>query len=252
MKSRDYLVFSSVGDHHNLKWLNNNDKRNFDLVCYYYGDQEISDIKADQVINRKGLKFENFVHFENTTNLKKYKAIWIVDDDMIMNVKSVNKMFRIFINRNLCLAQPSFIKGGKVPFRITLNQPGNTLRYTNFVENNCAIFSTSVLDLFMQSFKDAGTGFGVDFIWPMLLGFPRKKIAIIDGVSCYHPITEDSELDKIVPRKQHKIQGIKLLMKYNLLPPTTATVTEKDWKLPFRIEEYDSIKRTRFRFWLRK
>ena len=55
---------------------------------------------------------------------------------MILDTASINKMFHLFSKYKLWLAQPSFKKGGKVPWKITQNNPSCILRYTNFIENN--------------------------------------------------------------------------------------------------------------------
>ena len=156
-------------------------------------------------------------------NISQYKAIWEVDDDMIMDTVSINKMFELFSKYKLHLAQPSFSEGSKLPWPITQNNPDCILRYTNFIENNAAIFSAKIIPLLTDTFSDAGTGFGIDFVWPSLLKFPEDKIAVIDDVSCLHPITNYSALDEVVPRHLHKMQGIELLVKYGLLPYDRST-----------------------------
>lgn len=216
---RKYLVFSSIGDNSEINsWLSHPKKRIFDVVLYYYGDNEPPSIDVEQIEIQKGLKFQNFVHFLGKNDISIYDAIWVVDDDMIMETKSINKMFKIFSRFALLLAQPSFSEIGHVTWPITRNDPKCVLRYTNFVECNACIFSTKVVPLFLETFEDAGTGYGVDFIWPNLLGYSTDKIAVIDATKCEHRLSEFSELDQVVPRRLHSIQGRKLLQKYNLVP----------------------------------
>jgi len=187
------------------------------------------------------LKFENFYHFLKHNNISQYKAVWVVDDDIILDTASINRMFELFSKYKLHLAQPSFRKGGKTPWSITINNPDYILRYTNFIENNVAIFSTEIIPLFMNSFSEAGTGFGIDFIWPSLLNFPEDKIAVIDDVCCHHPITDYSALDEVVPRPLHKIQGTELLIKYGLLQNGKDSTGDVSWEIPYKPIVYSSI-----------
>ena len=228
--TRKYLVFSSTGDHGQVhSWLSKPNLRSFDVVLYYYGNEQPPAVEADYIEVRKGLKFQNFVHFLGKYEISNYEAIWIVDDDIILETEAINRMFKVFFKYQLLLAQPSFKKGGKTPWKITINNPSCLLRYTNFIEVNSCVVSPKIVLLLLNSFKDAGTGFGVDFIWPQLLDYPENRIAVIDEIVCEHPKSEFSEIDQVVPRQQQKIQGIKLLQKYGLLPPDYSI---KDWS-PF-------------------
>lgn len=215
---RKYLLFSSIGDRNSVHfWMSLPQERIFDVVLYYYGDKQPLSVDVEHIEIRKGMKFQNFVHFLDNNEITTYDAIWVVDDDMRMKTKSINRMFTIFSKYDLLLAQPSFSEKGYIAWPITRHDPKCVLRYTNFIENNACVIATEVIPLFMETFKDAGTGFGVDFIWPKLLGYPIDKIAVIDASKCKHRISKSSELDQLVPRKLHRDQGIQLLKKYGLL-----------------------------------
>jgi len=194
------------------------------------------------VINRKALKFDNFHDFIDTHGLHGYDAVWVADDDIIMDTESINRMFAIFSEYRLLVAQPSFDPRCKRPWQHTFTDPEFILRYTNFVENGVAVFATEVIDRIKRSFRDAGTGFGVDFIWPSLLGFPRDGIAIIDAVSCIHPNDHHSSLNEVVPRPQHMVQGTELLISYGLLPKETD-VSNGKFVHPYEVREFGGVRR---------
>lgn len=237
-----YLVFSSVGDRNNIKsWTTDLSKKNFDLVLYYFGEEDNPVLDADLLVKRKGLKFENFHHYLEHNNIEKYTSIWIVDDDIIMHTASINKMFRLFSKYKLWLAQPSFDSMSLAPFYITRNNPKCLLRYTNFIENNTVVISTEVIPLLKDSFKHAGTGFGIDYVWTSILGYPENKIAVIDAVSCCHPISDYSALDEVIPRHLHKLQGAKLLSKYGLLASDWKPTQSDPWPKPFEPKEYSKV-----------
>jgi hypothetical protein len=62
------------------------------------------------------------------------------------------------------------------------------LRLSTFVEIMAPIFETDFFFGFiLPSLYNAYTGWGLDFIWPFLLRYPRAKIAVIDEVCMQHP-----------------------------------------------------------------
>ena len=172
-----YLVFSSVGDVNSVfTWLSDFDDKLFDLVVYYYGDKDPPAVNADKLVRRKGLKLENFHHFLSNNDISRYDAIWLADDDIVIDTNSINKLFELFSQYNLYLAQPSYTNDSFTPWRdVAVNDPGCILRYTNFVEVGVPVFSTKIIPKLFESFKGAGTGYGLDYIWPFLLGFPKDE-----------------------------------------------------------------------------
>lgn len=242
LKHRKHLLFSSVGDINSTEsWVSDIKTKNFDLVMYYYGNKDTPPTCADLLVKRKGLKFENFCHYIDHNDISQYESVWVVDDDIVMDTESINRMFELFSDYKLWLAQPSFAHDSVAPFGMTRNDSSCVLRYTNFVENNVAIFSTDVIPKLKQSFNEAGTGFGVDFVWTSLLGFPTNKIAVIDAVSCCHPRSNFSSLDQVVPRHLHKLQGAKLLARYGLLPDDWQPTDSQPWPIPFTPREYSKV-----------
>ena len=89
-----------------------------------------------------------------------YKAIWIVDDDIQIRTKDINKMFEIFSKYDLDLATPSFSKDSVTYWLHILGQKkDNILHYTNFIEVNTPIFSQKALN------KCFSTFYNLRFIW---------------------------------------------------------------------------------------
>ena len=165
------LVFSSVGDNTNFhnSWLYKN--RNYDVYVIYYGDNEekynMYKEKVDFIERRKGSKFQNFHYlYRNKPNLiNNYERFFILDDDIIFDSISnpingsnpINEMFNISKEYDLWLCGPTFKKDGrsKISWSITINQPNNLLRFTNFVEVNTPLFNKYALDKFMKYYDPA-------------------------------------------------------------------------------------------------
>ena len=96
---RKNLLFSSIGKRDSkiqaLDLWTKDKNRNFDIVLYYY-NQEPPEKCFDYCIYKKGTKFPNFYHFMTNNDISNYEAIWIVDDDIKMETKKINRLFDLF------------------------------------------------------------------------------------------------------------------------------------------------------------
>ncbi len=224
------LIICRAGDsslHKN--WLSKSKNDNFDLVISYYGER--GNLYIDDCIyyeKQKSTKFPSLYKLisNNINSILKYDIIWIADDDLLISSENINKMFNIFYSKNLWLAQPSLTRNSYYSYPITLQNQGLLLRYTNFVEEMAPIFSRDALLRCLHSFSESHSGWGLDFVWPKILGYPTQKIAIIDAVSVHHTRPVGSG-------PQYKL--------FRMDPWTEATmITQKyDVPLPYNMKVYD-------------
>ncbi len=223
------LVYTSGGDNSNIHyWLKRFDgkkaDKKFDLWITYYGDQEnrFKEI-ADFYNMRKGGKFPNllYVYQQWKDILGNYEAIFVLDDDIIIDCNGINRLFEVQEQYDFWLLQPAFDPRGKISHAITKIKPSCFLRYTNFVECACPLFRKDKLDDFMRMFDPVLTGWGIDLWYHHVLGEHPKKIAIVDAVPCINPHditkggqreieqlekTSDSIKNWVVIKKRHNIK----------------------------------------------
>jgi hypothetical protein len=95
-------------------------------------------------------------------------------------------MFDAVHAHHLWLAQPALAPGSHVSHHITQQVSGVRLRYTSFVEVMCPLFSRSGLARLAHSFRESVSGWGLDFLWPYLLGYPKDRIAVLDETPVLH------------------------------------------------------------------
>lgn len=190
-----YLVFTSAGNNSNLMhWLEG--EKNFDLWISYFGDDENKYSEfADYYMMRKGGKFPvlHYIYQHWASIVEQYDAIFVLDDDLIFNGTDICQLFETLTRENLSLLQPAFDKRGKVSFKLNEVQPFSKLRYANFVEVACPMFTENELSNFMKQYDPELIGWGVDFWFSELIAQndpQRNKIAIIDFISCINPRDE--------------------------------------------------------------
>jgi hypothetical protein len=198
---RPNLVIVRAGDESlHERWLDDGAQRTFDLFVSYYGDNP-SRFKenADFYEFSKGLKwpalFDVFSRHRNL--LTSYKGFWFPDDDLLTDCRNVCRMFELLHDYDLWLAQPALQPGSYASHPVTLMVQNVRLRFTDFVEIMCPLFSTYSLRSLFETFSYSMSGWGLDFLWPHLLGYPENRIAILDETPVKHtrPLRTGSSYD---------------------------------------------------------
>lgn len=182
------LIIAVVGDksiHQN--WSSLRYLRDFDLMIVYFGDEPNKYRKECQYyLQDKGHKWAltQKAVLSLGEKINQYDSIWCPDEDIKMGTHDINRLFRLFYDWGLNLAQPSLGKGSYWSFGITLQDEKYTLRYTNFVEIMAPIFSREAMLRLLPTFTESVSGWGLDWIWPKILNY--RGVAIIDDVAMYH------------------------------------------------------------------
>jgi len=188
---RRNLVVLRAGDNslHPL-WLESlaGAERNWDLCLSYYGDQpHVWEAQPEYFAAQKGSKYDGLSRLvEQDGFLWEYDYIWFPDDDLLIDGADINLMFALARQFDLALAQPSLAAGCFVNHRITEQQSDFRLRFTSFVEIMAPLFAREALAVVAPSFGLNQSGYGLDHLWPALLGAPLNRIAVIDEVAMVH------------------------------------------------------------------
>lgn len=167
------------------------DDRNWDLCISAYG-QDVAQLhaQADYLTHQPYQRKFPAIHdlFFAGSPLWQYDRVWFPDDDLMMRWSDINLMFHLARKYGLDLTQPSLlpVPGCFITHGITAQRPASILRFVDFVEIMCPAFSLRALRLCLPTFRDNISGFGLDHLWPSLLGGPRARMAIIDATGVIH------------------------------------------------------------------
>ncbi|MBD0381587.1 DUF707 domain-containing protein [Paenibacillus sedimenti] len=185
-----FLVIGRVGDTSlHQEWLQPAKYKNFDLCLSYFGSTPGRYAKeCDFYHEIPGLKWptvkDTIAAFGD--GIYHYDAIWMPDDDISANAYDINRMFKIFMEQGLELAQPALTPDSYFGHGITVQNPNYFLRYSHFIEPMVPLYSRETFQKLLPTFEKSESGWGLDFVWPKLLGFPYKKLAVIDDVTVKH------------------------------------------------------------------
>ena len=190
-RRRSNLVLVRAGDSSSHKdWTSDitNSDRNWDLAVSYFGAADQYPIHSEEIVSRdRGHKIPSlFRLFSNYPRLLSYKSIWITDDDIATSWSNINLMFNLFLELDLWLAQPALTPDSYWSHPLTVQQPEYACRFVSFIEFMAPIFRSDQILNCLSVGADAVTGWGVDMIWPNLLGHPLSKLAVLDATPVRH------------------------------------------------------------------
>ncbi len=117
---------------------------------------------------------------------REYDRIWFPDDDIYANQDTISRMFEVARAVGLDLFAPALHESSSFAHFITMRNASFYGRRVGFVEIMVPGFSRSALETLLPTLdlSDTGWGWGLDSLWPKLLGY--ENVGIIDGVPVIH------------------------------------------------------------------
>lgn len=188
---RDNLVCVRLGRSSAFRhWFQPDAPRNWDLMLSYYAPpDEDALFSAAETVSAGGVsKFPAIadLHSADPGLFARYRFIWFLDDDIEVAFADVDRLFEQMSGFGLSLAQPALSSDSYVNWPLTKVDPECQVRYTDFVEVMMPVFSQQAFQRCVGSFATSISGWGLDFVWPKLLGYSRKSLGIIDTVVARH------------------------------------------------------------------
>ena len=189
-RKTNFLVYSSVGDARAVSFWNEPD-RNFDVCIAYYGESSFPDMdKVEYFISNKDYKVPNFVKcLKEFPAIQDYDYVLWLDDDLLVSLDSINRIFEMAESYQLDLCQPSLMPGSDASWRHTYSKPGVLLEYVNFVEVQAPCISNRLLRQTIPYLDIFLTDYGLDLLWWKLLQEEKDKIAVLHSVKVFHPLS---------------------------------------------------------------
>lgn len=185
------LLITTFGEYNHLdKWLNGN--RNFDvaLINYDYHDHPCNLIaKCVWLDTFATFKFPGiYVAFKDDRSLFDYDYFFMPDEDIAISCEDINKLFDKARTLNLDLCCPSIEQSDESfpSWKLFVHEEERDLVTTNFVEVMCPVFSKRALIECIETFKQSHSGWGLDIVWPKLIGDTKSNIGVIHSIVAKH------------------------------------------------------------------
>lgn len=169
-------------------WISGKERPRFDLLICAYEEGVVAPGRADvAVIPVPGRKITGFseVFTDNPQLFDDYDRIALFDDDLETDAAAINQVFDISREYGLRICQPSLTPDSYFSYAVFLQNKAFALRYCNFIEMMCPVFSAQTLrDI--QPLFDLGLETGIDLLWCRCFDMPWFKCAVIDAVAFKH------------------------------------------------------------------
>lgn len=142
--TRPNLVIVRGGDRSlHPVWMDH-EGRDWDLLLSYYGDRGTPARGAHDALHRcKGTKWQGLADLFATRPelLSQYEAVWLPDDDLFTDGKTIDGLFAAARRHAFDLCQPALTPYSFVTHPITLQRSDCLHRVTDFVEVMAPLFS---------------------------------------------------------------------------------------------------------------
>ena len=183
------LVLARVGRNSLHRcWVDRGQPRDWDLVLVPYQDiepQDPEDCTVTEVIT--GPKWTGLRELLNGWDgWRDYDHIWLPDDDIFASHTAINQMFEVARALGLDLFAPALHESSYFAHFDTMVNRRFGGRRTGFVEIMMPGFSRTALEKLLPTLDltPTGWGWGLDSLWPKLLGY--ENVAVLDAVTVIH------------------------------------------------------------------
>ncbi|KQW29125.1 hypothetical protein ASE36_11695 [Rhizobium sp. Root274] len=218
---RRFLLVTRIGPKSlHDQWLDTQSEREFDVaICSY--DPSITEIKGEGISFEyiPGKKVSGTSWFlENRRSIwENYDYVMLLDEDLSVDARSINKMFEISAGQNFKIAQPSLTPDSHFTFAALLQQSYWKWRHVNYIEMMCPIFRRDILETIAPLYR-SGYESGIDLIWCNLVYESPRDFAVIDSVAVRHtePVGGNKAANGFVEGKRYEDDIYAVLQTYQL------------------------------------
>ena len=197
-------------------WVDPNAERTWDLYLSPYQaipDQTGLDCQVGDVI--VGPKWTGVRDVLNSWDgWREYDYVWLPDDDIAATPDAINGMFEVAAAVGLDLFAPALDEGSYYAHFIAMRNSSFFGRHVGFVEIMIPAFSRGALEQLLPTLDltETGWGWGLDSVWPKLLGY--ENVGIIDAISVSHTRAVGVMRDEDLRRRVHE-ESDRLLAQYD-------------------------------------
>jgi hypothetical protein len=132
-----------------------------------------------------------------------YDYVWFPDDDIYADQEPIGRMFEVVRVVGLDLFAPALHETSSFAHFITMRNASFHGRWVRFVEIMVPGFSRSALETLLPTLDqtETGWGWGLDSLWPKLLGY--ENVGVIDATPVIHTRPVGQMRDRELARRVH-------------------------------------------------
>jgi hypothetical protein len=209
---RQHLVIARAGRRSlHPFWVDQTKERNWDLyICPFQPIKRVPDVECTIGDVMPGPKWEGLRTLLNCWDgWRDYDYVWLPDDDILTNQDDITALFQFGAALNFDLFAPALHENSYYAHYLTMVNQSFFARRVGFVEIMVPCFRRETLERLLPTLEltTTGWGWGLDSVWPKLMGY--EGLGILDGVSVLHtrPVGSfrDPELGKRVMEESDRL-----------------------------------------------
>ena len=170
-------------------------ERSWDLATLVYDDELMRQVASGRtssgeflIDNRAyGFKFHGIRAFlEHTERIDRYNAIFMPDDDLLIEPQLIDSLFDIFRRSGASFGQPALTWDSYVSHFVTLHNLAFIYRETNFAEVMCPLMTRDFVFSVLPTFTENNSGWGLDVLWAHKCEAAGARTIIVDAIPVKH------------------------------------------------------------------
>jgi hypothetical protein len=175
-------------------WLKQKEQKDFDLCLMFY-HEKINDTSlyedADYFFHLKDFKFHMLYNLLANLQpgwLQEYDYFYFLDDDIEIDTLQINEMFLLSKAMKSDISQASLTQNSFCSWPMFKQNKKTFCRFVGQIEVMSPLFHKDALKQCLPSFIANKSSWGMDSVWPKILGYPENKLIVFDTVVMAHTL----------------------------------------------------------------
>jgi hypothetical protein len=131
--------------------------------------------------------------------LQQYDHFYFLDDDIEIDTRQINQLFALSKAFGAHISCAALTKDSFCSWPIFKQETNSWCRFVGQIEVMAPLFSREALQLCLETFVANRSSWGMDSVWPKILGYPEDKLVVFDTVTMrhIHPVGKGELYQKI-------------------------------------------------------
>jgi hypothetical protein len=175
-------------------WLKQADQREFDICLLFYHETinkpELYN-GVDFFFHLKGFKYKMLYDLLTDVKpewLEEYDYFYFLDDDIEIDTISINQLFLLSRAMGSWISQAALSRDSFCSWPMFKQADNSWCRYVGQIEVMSPLFGKAALRQCLSSFIGNKSSWGMDSVWPKILGYPKDKLLVFDTVIMRHTL----------------------------------------------------------------
>lgn len=173
-------------------WLKYKEEREFELCLLFYHEQVNNPAlyaDVDHFFHLKGFKYHMIHRLLTEIHpewLQQYDHFYFLDDDIEIDTRQINQLFALSKGLGAHISCAALTRDSFCSWPMFKQEANSWCRYVGQIEVMAPLFSQEALQRCLETFIANRSSWGMDSVWPKILGYPEDKLVVFDTVTMRH------------------------------------------------------------------